>query len=222
VSATLYIEGGARGPDSKYLQIRCREGFRTLLEKCGFDGPIPALKACGGRDFTFRDFQKSHESKATGDYVAMLIDSEEPMADIEAAWKHLQNVKTVNKWKKPKGATDDQVLFMTTCMETWVVADRDALQAHYGSDLQVSALPPLVALEARGRHDVQDRLIRATRNCTNAYQKGKRSFEVLGKLTPEVLTQLPSFVRTRRILNNNLRGADRARIHQRRSTRSRG
>jgi hypothetical protein len=205
VSAKLYIEGGARGPDSKYLQIRCREGFRTLLEKCGFDGPIPALKACGGRDFTFRDFLIAHESKTTGDYVAMLIDSEEPMADITEAWNHLQNVETVNKWKKPKGATDDQVLFMTTCMETWIAADRDALQGHYGSKLQVSALPPLVALEARGRHDVQDRLEHATRSCKNAYTKGKRSFEVLAKLTPEVLEEhLPSFVRTRRVLNENL------------------
>jgi hypothetical protein len=27
----------------------------------------------------------------------------------------------------------------------------------------------------------QDRLVHATRNCTNAYAKGKRSFEVLAK-----------------------------------------
>lgn len=205
MSAKLYIEGGARGPDSKYLQIRCREGFRTLLEKCGFERPIPALKACGGRDFTFRDFLIARESKTTGDYVAMLIDSEEPIADIEEAWKHLQSVETVNKWKKPKGATDDQVLFMTTCMETWIAADRDALKAHYGSKLQNSALPPLVELEARGRHDVQDKLVHATRACSNAYKKGERSFEILAKLTPAVLEEhLPSFVRTRRILNDNL------------------
>jgi len=90
-------------------------------------------------------------------------------------------------------------------METWVVADRDALRKHYGSKLQVSALPPLVQLEGRGRHDVQDRLAHATRNCKNAYTKGKRSFELLARLTPAVLEEhLPSFVRTRRILNDKL------------------
>jgi hypothetical protein len=205
VSAKLFIEGGARGPDSKLLQIQCREGFRRLLEKSGFEGRRPALKACGGRDFTFRDFQIAHQTKAPGEYVAMLIDSEEPMADITAAWKHLQNVETVPKWQKPTGATDDQVLFMTTCMETWIVADRDALQAHYGSDLQVSALPSLVGLEGRGRHDVQEKLANASRKSKHAYTKGKRSFEVLAKLTPTVLEEhLPSFVRTRRILNDNL------------------
>lgn len=205
MSATLYIEGGARGPDSKDLQIRCRAGFRRLLEKCDFKGRMPRLNACGGRDDTFGDFKIAHGNKAAGDYVAMLIDSEEPMADIKEAWKHLQNVETVNKWNRPNGATDDQVLFMTTCMETWVAADRDALKAHYGSKLQVSALPPLVALEGRVRHDVQDKLAHATRNCSNAYTKGKRSFEVLAKLAPAVLEEhLPSFVRTRRILNDNL------------------
>lgn len=205
MSATIYLEGGGSGPDSKALQSRCREGFRKLLEKCNFNRRMPRTFASGGRDSVFGDFKTAHENKAPGHFVAMLIDSEEPMADIEEAWKHLQNVKTVNKWKKPRGATDDQVLFMTTCMETWIAADRDALQGHYGSKLQVSALPPLVELEASGRHDVQDRLEHATRNCSNAYTKGKRSFEVLNKLTPVVLEEhLPSFARTRRILNDNL------------------
>lgn len=203
MSAKLFIEGAAKGSDSKESQIRCRAGFRRLLEKCGFER-MPALNACGGRDDTFGDFKIAHGNKEAGDYVAMLIDSEDPIEDIEQAWKHLQNVKTVNKWKKPKGATDDQVLFMTTCMETWIVADRDALHSHYGSDLQVSALPSLVELEARGRHDVQDKLAHATRKSKHAYTKGQRSFEVLAKLTPEVLGQLPSFARARRILNDNL------------------
>lgn len=205
MSATLYLEGGGSGPDSKTLQSCCRRGFRKLLEKCNFNGPMPRTFASGGRDRVFDDFKTAHKNKEPGQVVAMLIDSEEPMANIEEAWKHLQNVGTVTKWKKPKGATDDQVLFMNTCMETWIVADRDALQAHYGSDLQGSALPSLAALEARSRHDVQDKLTHATRKSKHAYTKGRRSFEVLEKLSPDVLEEhLPSFARTRRILNENL------------------
>lgn len=199
---TIYIEGGAAGADSKELQARCREGFRKLLEKCGYTGRMPRLVACGGRNTVFTDFKSAHRTSSTGDYIAMLIDSEDLLTDPEAAWEHLQ---ARDQWKKPAGATDDQVLFMTTCMETWIVADQDTLKAHYGSELQVAALPPLVNLEARNRHDIQDRLVHATRNCSNAYKKGKRSFEVLSRLTTDTLKKyLPSFVRDRRILDAKL------------------
>jgi hypothetical protein len=163
---------------------------------------MPRLSACGSRDAAFGDFQIGLAEKAAGAYVAMWIDSEDPLTDLEAAWKHLRRR---DHWMKPAGATDDQVLFMTTCMETWIVADHSALAEHYGAKLQVSALPPLVNLENRERHDVQDKLVHATRNCSNAYVKGKRSFEILAKLSPGALgTHLPSFVRVRRILDQEL------------------
>ena len=94
---------------------------------------------------------------------------------------------------------------MTTCMETWIVADRSALAAHYGQALQESGLPPLTDLEARSRDTVQESLAHATRGCTRAYAKGKRSFAVLARLDPEVLEgHLPSFSRARRILDSKL------------------
>ena len=202
MSTILYLEGGGSGPDSKELQVRCREGFRKLLEKCSFTGRLPRLFACGGRDAVFGDFLTAHQTKVAGDYVAMWLDSEEPLTDLEAAWEHL---KARDGWLQPAAAEDEQVLFMTTCMETWIVADRAALTEHYGSRLQESALPPLVELEQRGRHDIQDRLAHATRECSNAYTKGKRSFDILADLTPATLDQhLPSFVRVYRILDEKL------------------
>ncbi len=108
-------------------------------------------------------------------------------------------------WVRPDGVTDDQVLFMTTCMETLIVADREALKEHYDANLQESALPPLANLENRARDEVQEKLSLATRNCKNAYMKGKRSFAILGRLNPETLRKhLPSFARARRILNQKL------------------
>lgn len=204
MSSTLYLEGGATGPDSKELKIRCREGFRRILEKCGYGEQrrMPHLIACGSRDSAFEDFKIALTAKASGDYVALWIDSEDPLVNIEAAWAHL---KVRDNWAQPAGAADDQVLFMTTCMETLVTSDHAALKEHYGTKLQTTALPPLFDLENRHRHDVQDKLVHATRDCTNAYAKGKRSFEILGKLAPNTLeNHLPSFVRTRRILNQKL------------------
>jgi hypothetical protein len=66
-------------------------------------------------------------------------------------------------------------------------------------------LPALNNLENVSRQDVQEGLENATRNCANAYRKGKRSFEILGKLNPETLTpNLPSFRRICRILDEKL------------------
>ena len=131
----------------------------------------------------------------------MLIDSEDPIANPEKTWEHL---KKRDNWDKPPAAADDQVLFMTTCMETWIVADPDTLQLHYGAKLQKNGLPPTDNLEQRHRHDVQDKLAHATTNCSNAYAKGKRSFEVLAVLNPSALAKLPSFARMVRILDQNL------------------
>ena len=195
---TIYIEGGG---DSSQLRIRCRKGFRILLENCGFTGNMPKLIACGGRNSVFDDFEIAHANKSDSDYVAMLIDSEDPLKDLDA-WEHL---KIRDRWNKPSDSEDDQVLFMTTCMETWIVADRNALAKHYGSELQESALPSLVNLESRYRHDIQNDLFHATRNCSNAYKKGKRSFDVLEKLSPDKLElYLPNFVRVKQILENRL------------------
>jgi hypothetical protein len=90
-------------------------------------------------------------------------------------------------------------------METWIVSDPDTLRKHYGKCLQDSALPPCVDLESRDRHKIQEALDHATRNCKGPYEKGKRSFSLLGKLNPEALQKhLPSFARIVRILNEKL------------------
>jgi len=199
VSASIYLEGGG---ESKELHIRCREGFRKLLEKCGYQGRLPRLTACGGRADTFEDFQTGHATKRDSDYVAMLIDSEEPLENLDATWRHL---KHYDGWDMPAGASNEQVLFMTTCMETWIVADRKTLTKHFGNKLQESALPALHDAESRSRQEIQKSLAHATRKCGNAYAKGKRSFELLGKLSPpELQKHLPSFRRTVRVLDRNL------------------
>ncbi len=199
MTARIFVEGGAR--EDNRLDVLCRQGFRALLERSGFKGRLPRIVACGSRAKVYDSFATAHSTKP-GTYVALWVDSEGPLANLEAAWAHLE---ARDHWNQPPGARDDQVLFMTTCMETWIVADRATLDDHYGSNLQQNALPPLDNLENRTRHDIQERLAHATRNCTNAYEKGKRAFIILGLLNPTTLEKLlPSFARARRILNARL------------------
>ena len=204
MSAYIYLEGGARGANSKYVAIRCQQAFHTLLDGMGFKGRKPRLVACGSRGSVYERFCIEH-SRQTGGYVALWIDSEEPMADVEKAWKHLREVTTVPAWHTPAGAEDEQVLLMTTCMETWIVADRENLREHFKQGLNENQLPPLTDLERRLRGDVQDRLERATRECKNAYAKGERSYAALEGVDPKVLMgHLPSFDRVMRILSKKL------------------
>lgn len=205
--AVIYIEGGASGPNpdgssSKYLTTRCQQAFHKLLDAMEFKGRKPRLVACGGRGRVYDRFCTDH--RAGDGYIAMWIDSEEPMGNVESAWDHLGKVTTVSAWKKPEGAVDDQVLFMTTCMETWIVADRVALREHYKHQLNENPLPQVTGLEDKWRHDVQDRLVLASKDCPNGYAKGKRSFAILEKLNPAVLRDLPSFARVERILKKKL------------------
>jgi hypothetical protein len=193
----IFIEGGGK---SKELRTRCREGFHKLFERCQFPQGI-RLKARGGRDEAFSSFKIAHSAKAPSEYVAMLIDSEEPVT--AGPWEHLKQRDP--SWLRPHGTTDDQVLLMTTCMETWIVSDRATLRQHYQNCLNENPLPAAVNLEERPRDEVQKSLSSATKSCSNAYKKDSRSFEILAKLNPEVLQSLPSFARMRRILQERLR-----------------
>jgi len=102
VSAYIYIEGAATGPDSKYEKLRCQEAFHKLLVRMGFSGRLPRLVACGGRGAVHDRFATEH-SAGEAKYVAMWIDSEEPVADAEATWAHL---KSRDHWDRPPDADD--------------------------------------------------------------------------------------------------------------------
>ncbi|NVO66222.1 DUF4276 family protein [Methanofollis tationis] len=198
MKAKIYLEGGG---DSKELHSRCREGFRKLLESTGYRGRMPQLVACGSRDSTYHDFLTAH-ANSNADYIAMLVDSEDPVRDPEKTWDHLQER---DGWERPDGGDDGQVLFMTTCMETWIASDPDTLRRHYGGCFRESALLPLKNIERRERREIQESLKDATRGCSNAYQKGQRSFEVLGALNPAALEdRLAAFRRMKRIMDERL------------------
>lgn len=71
MKAIIYLEGGG---NSRELHVRCREGFRKLLESSGFTGIMPRLVACGGRNSVFDDFKRAHFNNKDK-YVAMLMAS---------------------------------------------------------------------------------------------------------------------------------------------------
>ena len=200
-NAKIFVEGGG---DSKELQTRCREGFTKLLKNSGFTSHLPRIIACGSRNGAYDNFKTEHLAGKTF-YVALLVDSEDPVVDGEKPWEHL---KTRDNWECPTGATDDQVFLMTTCMETWIIADKAGLKRFFERHkrcLRTAGLPATRDLETKDRHSIQDALEIATQDCTNAYAKNKRSFEALANVDPAELRKLlPAFARMERILNEKL------------------
>ena len=193
----IYLEGGAKGE----LNARCREGFRKLFEKCGLEGKMPALVACGSRSQAFKNFKTEVKKKSDKAFIVLLVDSEDPVKDIEKPWEHLRN-REGDKWEKPEGITDENVFLMTTCMETWIACDRDMLRKHYGSNFKESALPALPGIENKSRQNILKSLEKAT---NQKYSKGKHSFAILAKINPSTIQQyLPSFARMLRILREVL------------------
>lgn len=191
MNVKIYIEGGG---DSKLQHVQCREGFRKLFENAGLAGRMPRIVAGGGRGNTFDAFKTAVAVDSQDAVPMLLVDSEDPVS-AATAWEHLQ---ARDKWERPADVIDDQAQLMVTCMETWIMADRAALNRVFGSSLQTSALLPETNLEVRPRDAVQDALEHATRGCGRgkAYSKGRRSFQVLAFLDPAALKQrLPYFRR---------------------------
>ena len=174
VSARLYVEGGG---NSKELKTACRRGFASFLDRAGVAGRMPRIVACGSRANAFDRFKTGHESKGVD--ATLLVDSEGPVT-AKTAWGHLQQS---DGWSRPKGATDDQCHLMVQVMESWFLADKDALEAYFGQGFRRQALPANPDVEQVSKQDVLSGLDGATQATSKGrYRKGAHSFEVLERL----------------------------------------
>lgn len=192
----LCVEGSAK---SSADMIQARKGLSQLFSKCGFK-KLPHIVLKGSRNEAFDYFRTEVAKAEEGMCVILFVDSESPVGNIDDPWGHLRQR---DGWQRPPNVTDDQALLMVTCMETWICADRAALKGHYKS-LKENKLVPLHQLEQRLPKALRECLETATRDCKNRFEKGKPAFEVLGKVSPGALRQLPSFQRVERILKQKL------------------
>lgn len=195
MKVVLCVEGGG----TNVLNARCRKSFSDLIERAGFRGRMPRIVACGSREDAFDTF-RTHHASGQG-YTILLVDSETPVESLP--WEHLQKH---DRWERPAGARDEQAQLMVVCMETWIVADREALQSMFGQGWRSGGLLPVAGLEQRSKQEVQESLKTASQGCplNRRYEKGRRSFELLGRLDPVKLRELPHFQRFCEVLEDKL------------------
>ena len=177
MSVKIYIEGGG---DTDALRSELRQGFQSLFEKAGFQGRLPKVVACGSRNDAFDDFKTALKNKKDNEIVLLLVDSEEQVNG--AKWNHVKN-RDGDQWEKPALVDEENIYFMVECMESWFLADKNALSVFYGEGFNANALPKTMPLEAVAKQVIYDALKLATKNTQKGeYGKGAHSFKILGAL----------------------------------------
>ena len=90
---------------------------------------------------------------------------------------------------------------MVQCMEAWFIADPDCLGRYFGRGFHRAALPGNPNVERVSKADVLSSLQAATRECQQAFSKGRQSFEILERLNPDrILAVSPHFARLVEVL----------------------
>jgi hypothetical protein len=179
----LFVEGG--GDHNEALKTECRRAFSKLLERAGLGGGMPRVIPCGGRKRAFDQFCTAIRS---GGPSLLLVDSEAPVT-AASPWEHVAT-REGDGWAKPVGAADEQLHLMVQCMESWLLADREALGAFFGAGFREKALPDQANdIEKIGKDDLFEKLNNATHGSKTkgSYRKGMHSFKLLEMIDPEKL-----------------------------------
>ena len=185
-SITIYLEGGGDGKNTK---AALRQGMDAFLN------PIKQLARtkswhwklipCGGRQQTYDRFCTAVSNVQTEGIVVLLVDAEAAM-NSNTPRAHLQ---TRDNWNLGF-ATDDMVHLMVHAMETWIVADPNALAAYYGQRFVANALPNTANLENASKADIIDALEQATRRTQKGvYHKIRHASEILKKIDHQRVQQ---------------------------------
>lgn len=172
----IYLEGGGR--NNKALRLDLQQSMRAFLKRAGVN-PLPKVIACGGRQATYDAFCKALGLSAKS---ILLVDSEGPLTE-EFRWSHLSQR---DGWKKPTEATEEHCHLMVQQMESWFLADIEALERYYGKNFHKKSLPPNQHPETVDRRRLIQALEKASKETTKgSYSKGKHQCDILRGIDPE-------------------------------------
>ena len=174
------MEGGGQTSRTKGL---LRQGMEVFLADvkgvCREQGWRWTLVCCGSRNEAYRHFRDAH-AKVEGGIVVLLVDSEARVGGRTAA-DHLTNQ---DGWDLQ--CVDDVVHLMVQTMETWIVADQEALTRYYGRGFRRNVLPLRHPnLEDVSKADIAQALNRATEGTRKGrYKKIGHARDLLQRIDP--------------------------------------
>ena len=122
----VYVEGGGR----RSLNRQCRRAFRIFLDKAGIASANIVVEARGPRGEAYTAFRSDSDRSLR---KILLVDAEGPVtARLRGG---IYNRATAGT--RPIGATDEQCHLMVEVMESWFLADKEALQAYFGQGFRM-------------------------------------------------------------------------------------
>lgn len=180
----IYVEGGG---DRKNGKASLRQGIDAFLRSLKDAARAKRWQwktvCCGGRLETFRRFRNGISNARNGAIVLLLVDAEAPVVAATPT-EHLRT-RQGDGWRLD-GVRDDQAHLMVQTMESWIVADADALAEFYGPNFDKGALPRHSDIEAVGKAQVAAALDKATGRTSKAkYHKIRHASELLHRIDPD-------------------------------------
>ncbi len=153
----IYIEGGG---DLKNQKTMLRQGFsnffKPLIDKARTRKIKWNITMCGKRDAAHRDFHNACNSHPDA-FNLLLVDSEEP---VDAT--PMEHLNKRDGWSL--GLSEEHYRLMVQTMESWLIADIDALKQFYGQGFQESAIPKNNNVEQIDKSELKKSLEKASQN----------------------------------------------------------
>ncbi|MCY4289378.1 MAG: DUF4276 family protein [Aestuariivita sp.] len=185
---TIYMEGGGKGP---HAQRALRRGMDTFLRKLKDATRAKSLRwklvCCGSRNKAFEAFRNAQ--KIEKDTVnVLLVDAEElvKVSPIDHLW-------TQDGWKFSK-EEQDFVHLMTQTMETWIIADPEAMCNYYEDGFKANSLPKASDLETVTKAEIDRALKLATKDTQKKhYHKIHHAGDLLALIDPSRVRQRCSY-----------------------------
>ncbi len=168
------------------MDIALREGFHNffgeLIERAREKSIKFRIIMCGSKFITFKDFLSAAKIYPDS-FVSFLIDADDVVGEEETAKSFLQKQNSSWHWQT---VNEEQCFLMVQVMESWFLADVDALANYYGQNFNRNTLAKIKKVEKIAKSDVQMSLTEATKNTQKGeYHKTKHGAKLLELINPK-------------------------------------
>jgi hypothetical protein len=175
----IYVEGGGDANSKARMREAFSKFFAESRDAARQRRARWSVILCGSRDDAFKAFQaglKSHPDAR----VFLLVDAEEPVAGSPR-----EHLAAREPWDLSSTA-DEQCHLMAQVMESWFLADPDALERFYGQGFATRQIPKRQNVEEVPKTEVMSALDTASRNTApGKYHKIQHGPRILESLDPQ-------------------------------------